>query len=101
MPSDWKTTFVVRDHADLFLLAKTASNAGLATTGMSVRISTVCPAIIQAEGGNTEMGNLSNVVQQLRREREQGEVQRIDAALAALGSISSNGAARPHTLAAC
>jgi hypothetical protein len=39
------------------------------------------------------MGNLSIVVRQLRTEREraQSEVHRIDAALAALGSASSNG----------
>ena len=51
---------------------------------------------------NTEMGNLSVVVQQLRRERErtQKEVQRIDAALAALGSLSSNGSSRQHTMSA-
>ncbi len=38
------------------------------------------------------MGNLSIVVQQLRREREraQKEVHRIDAALTALGSLSVN-----------
>jgi hypothetical protein len=50
---------------------------------------------------NTEMGNLSVVVQQLRRERErtQKEVQRIDAALAALGSLSSSGSSR-HTMSA-
>ena len=40
------------------------------------------------------MANMSEVVLQLRREREraQNEVQRIDAALAALGSVRSNGA---------
>jgi hypothetical protein len=39
------------------------------------------------------MGNLSAVVQQLRTERERvkKEVQRIDAALSALGSLRSNG----------
>jgi hypothetical protein len=48
------------------------------------------------------MRELSNVVQQLRKEREraQDEVQRIDAALVALGSISSNGAARQNTMSA-
>jgi hypothetical protein len=48
------------------------------------------------------MGNLAVVVQQLRREREraQKEVQRIDAALAALGSLSSNGSSRQHTMSA-
>jgi hypothetical protein len=48
------------------------------------------------------MGNLSVVVQQLKREREraQKEVQRIDAALAALGSLSSNGSSRQHTMSA-
>jgi hypothetical protein len=40
------------------------------------------------------MGSLSDVVQQLRKEREraQNEVHRIDAALAALGNLSGNGA---------
>jgi hypothetical protein len=40
------------------------------------------------------MGNLFVVVQHLRKEREraQGEVHRIDAALTALGSLSVNGA---------
>jgi len=39
------------------------------------------------------MGDLSAVVQQLRKEREraQKEVRRIDAALTALGSLSVNG----------
>jgi len=48
------------------------------------------------------MGNLSIVVQRLKKEqaRAQKEVQRIGAALAALGSISSNGAARQHTMSA-
>jgi hypothetical protein len=48
------------------------------------------------------MGNLSGVVQQLEKEREraQKEVQRIDAALAALGSLSSNGSSRNHTMSA-
>ncbi len=48
------------------------------------------------------MGNLSGVVQQLRREREraQKEVQRIDAALTALGSLSSNGSSRQHAMSA-
>ena len=42
------------------------------------------------------MGNLSVVVQWLKRERDraQKEVQRLDAALVALGSGSSNGASR-------
>jgi hypothetical protein len=46
------------------------------------------------------MTNMSGVVQQLRREREhaQKEVQRIDAALSALGSVSSNGSG--HTMSA-
>jgi hypothetical protein len=40
--------------------------------------------------------HISVVVQQLKREREhvQQQLQRIDAALAALGSVSSNGASR-------
>ena len=44
--------------------------------------------------GGTPMGSLSVVVQQLRKEREraQKEVNRIDAALAALGNLSVNGA---------
>lgn len=42
------------------------------------------------------MANISGVVQQLKKEREraQEEVQRIDAALEALGSVSSNSASR-------
>ena len=46
------------------------------------------------------MGNLSVVVRQLRTEREraQSEVNRIDAALAALGSASSNGNRGGHTM---
>ena len=42
------------------------------------------------------MENLSVVVQRLKREREraQNEVQRIESALAALGSLSSNGSSR-------
>jgi len=42
------------------------------------------------------MGDLSAVVQQLRKEREraQEEVCRIDAALAALGSLGVNGSKR-------
>jgi len=42
------------------------------------------------------MNHMSVVVQQLRREREhvQQQLQRIDQALAALGSSSSNGASR-------
>jgi hypothetical protein len=56
--------------------------------------------MILFRGGNTEMGNLSAVVQELKREREraQKEVQRIDAALAALGSLNSNGSSRQHTM---
>jgi hypothetical protein len=47
------------------------------------------------------MTNMSGVVQQLKKEREgaQKVVQRIDAALAALGSISSNSPSR-HTMSA-
>jgi hypothetical protein len=47
------------------------------------------------------MGTLSAVVQQLKREREraQKEVQRLDAALAALGGVSSNGASRTMSAA--
>jgi hypothetical protein len=45
---------------------------------------------------------LFGVVQQLKRERErvQEEAQRIDAALAALRSISSDGASHQHTMSA-
>jgi len=47
------------------------------------------------------MANMSEVVQQLKKERERAhkEVQRFDAALAALGSISSNGTSH-HTMSA-
>jgi hypothetical protein len=47
------------------------------------------------------MGNLSVVVMRLRKERErvQKEAQRIDAALAALGSVSDNGSSR-HAMSA-
>ena len=47
------------------------------------------------------MGSLTDVVQQLRKERERAEreVHRIDAALAALGSLSVNGA-KPRKLSA-
>jgi len=48
------------------------------------------------------MASMSGVVQQLKieRERAQKQVRRIDAALAALGSVSSNGASRQHTMSA-
>jgi hypothetical protein len=48
------------------------------------------------------MSNISGVVQQLSREREnvQKQLQRIDAALAALGSVSSNGTSRTMSAAA-
>jgi hypothetical protein len=47
------------------------------------------------------MGTLSTVVQQLRRERDraQQEVQRLNAALAALGSVRSNGTSRTMSAA--
>ena len=47
------------------------------------------------------MRNLSAVVQELKKERERAhtEVQRIDVALAALGSLSSSGSSR-HTMSA-
>ena len=50
----------------------------------------ICPAIIPSRGENTKMGNLSVVVMQLKkaRERVKKEAQRIDAALAALGSVA-------------
>lgn len=53
-------------------------------------------------GGNTKMGNLSVVVMRLRQERErvQKEAQRIDAALAALGSVSANGSSQRHSMSA-
>jgi hypothetical protein len=46
------------------------------------------------------MGNLSIVVRQLKQERERvrKEAQRIVAALTALGSISSNGSSRRHSV---
>jgi hypothetical protein len=48
------------------------------------------------------MGDLSALVQQLKKEHEraQKEVQRIGAALAALGSVSSDGASRQHAISA-
>ena len=48
------------------------------------------------------MTHLSGIVQQLRKEREraQGEVRHIDAALAALGSVSSSGSPRQQTMSA-
>jgi|CZKR01.1.fsa_nt_gi hypothetical protein len=48
------------------------------------------------------MGKLSGIVQELKKEREraQKEVQRIDSALAALGSLSFNGSSRQHTMSA-
>jgi hypothetical protein len=48
------------------------------------------------------MGDLSIVVQRLKKEHEraQGEVQRIGAALAALGSSTSNGSFGQRTLSA-
>lgn len=48
------------------------------------------------------MGSLSDVVQQLRKERDraQSEVHRIDAALAALGNLSVNAARPRRTLSA-
>ena len=48
------------------------------------------------------MGNLLIVVRRLRKERErvQKEAQRIDAALAALGNVSSNGSSWRHSMSA-
>jgi len=48
------------------------------------------------------MGNLSGVVQQLRKERQraQKEVERLSAALAALGSSVSNGSGQRRTMSA-
>lgn len=59
------------------------------------------PVIILTEVKHS-MGILSGVVRQLKREREraQREVQRIDAALAALGGLSSNGPSSQHTMSA-
>jgi len=61
---------------------------------------TIYPAIISAKGETQKMGNMSLVVQQLKKERERvhKQVERIDAALLALGSVSTNGAVRPHTM---
>jgi hypothetical protein len=48
------------------------------------------------------MGNMSAVIRQLQQEREhaQKQVERIDAALSALGSITSNGSAQHRISAA-
>jgi hypothetical protein len=48
------------------------------------------------------MGNLSRVVQQLKKERERAQrvVTRIDAAIAALGSSASDGAGLRRTMSA-
>jgi hypothetical protein len=48
------------------------------------------------------MGSMTNVVQQLRKERDraQREVHRIDASLAALGNLSVNGAGPKRILSA-
>ena len=66
---------------------------------LAIVLSPVCTVIIPAED-TQKMGNLSIVVQRLKKEqaRAQKEVQRIGAALAALGSISSNGASRQRTI---
>jgi hypothetical protein len=66
---------------------------------MKVAVGAVWPAMIFNLRG-TPMGSLSDVVQQLRKERgrAQKEVHRIDAALAALG-LSVNGT-RPRKLSA-
>ena len=47
------------------------------------------------------MKHMSGVIQQLKKERERAhkQVQRIDEALAALGSVSSNGASRKMSAA--
>ena len=71
--------------------------------GQKIRRLGVRPALLSSSPrGNTEMGNLSGVVQQLKREREraQQEVQRIDGALAALGNLSSYGSSRQRTMSA-
>jgi hypothetical protein len=49
------------------------------------------------------MRNLSAVVEELKTERKRAQegVQCIDAALAALGSLSSNGLSRQHTIVRC
>jgi len=48
------------------------------------------------------MKRMSEVVQQLRKEREhaQEQVERLDEALAALGGVSSNGSSRHYTMSA-
>ena len=76
-----------------------AANLDSASVRHSGRL--VYPAIISTEEESQKMGTLSGVVQQLRRERDraQKEVRRIDAALAALGSVSSNGASRTMSAA--
>lgn len=58
------------------------------------------PCYYLQRGGKQKMGTLTVVVQQLKREREsaQKQIQRIDAALAVLGSPSSNGTS--HTMSA-
>lgn len=69
---------------------------------LHLRAVLISSAIILSRGGNAAMGNLSIAVQQLKQERERirREGQRIDAALLALGNVSSNGAARQHTMPA-
>jgi hypothetical protein len=59
------------------------------------------PCYYLRRGGNTKMGTLSGVVQQLKSEREQvqKQLQRIDQALAALGG-STNGTSRTMSAAA-
>src|SRR5271169_4201800 len=63
-----------------------------------------CPLLLSffTEGETQKMGKWSVVVMQLRKERKrvQKETQRIDAALAALGSVSSDGSSRQHTMSA-
>src|SRR5271169_3511133 len=58
-----------------------------------------CPAIISR---GSQMKHMSGVVQLLKKEREhvKKQLQRIDEALAALGSVSSNGASRRMSAAA-
>src|SRR5258708_1493088 len=48
------------------------------------------------------MQNLSGIVQQLKKERSRAsqEIQRLDAAIASLGSVSSNGSTRLRAMSA-
>jgi hypothetical protein len=77
------------------------------TSTVEISIPLTDPAIrlscyhLDSGRNHPKMGTMSGVIQQLRRERNraQNEVRRLDAALAALGSVSSN-AASQHTMSA-